>query len=78
MIWLCAKLAQRLQYRNRRWLGPFKGQAWRIGLMGASSTQNNVMLVLSALERLLLTQGVNLPAGAALAAASSSFQEMAA
>ncbi len=46
--------------------------------MGASSTQNNVMLVLSALERLLLTQGVNLPAGAALAAASSSFQEMAA
>ncbi len=51
-------------------LGPFKGQAWRIGLMGASSTPNNVMLVLSALERLLLEQGVKLPAGAALAAAN--------
>ena len=59
-------------------LGPFKGQAWRIGLMGASSTPNNVMLVLSALERLLLEQGVKLPAGAALAAANSSLQEAAA
>ena len=53
-------------------LGPFKGQAWRIGLMGASSTQNNVMLVLGALERLLIEQGVKLPAGAAQAAASAS------
>jgi aspartate aminotransferase-like enzyme len=39
--------------------------------MGASSTENNVMLVLSALERLLLEQGVKLPAGAALAAANA-------
>lgn len=56
-------------------LGPFKGQAWRIGLMGASSSENNVMLVLSALERLLLEQGVKLPAGAALAAANASAKE---
>ncbi len=55
-------------------LGPFKGQAWRIGLMGASSTENNVMLVLSALERLLLEQSVKLPAGAALAAANAARQ----
>ena len=31
-------------------LGPFKGKAWRIGLMGTSSTQRNVMLLLSALD----------------------------
>ena len=31
-------------------LGPFKGQAWRIGLMGYGSRQSNVTLVLAALE----------------------------
>src|SRR5208282_2339401 len=31
-------------------LGPFKGKAWRIGLMGHSSSERNVILVLSALE----------------------------
>ncbi|RMF42760.1 MAG: alanine--glyoxylate aminotransferase family protein [Planctomycetota bacterium] len=34
-------------------LGPFKGQAWRIGLMGSSSTRRNVLLVLAALETIL-------------------------
>jgi alanine-glyoxylate transaminase/serine-glyoxylate transaminase/serine-pyruvate transaminase len=34
-------------------LGPFKGKAWRIGLMGASSTRRNVILLLSALELIL-------------------------
>ena len=29
-------------------LGPFKGKAWRIGLMGHSSTRRNVTLVLGA------------------------------
>lgn len=38
-------------------LGPFKGKAWRIGLMGASSTQRHVMLVLTALENLLGLSG---------------------
>lgn len=56
-------------------LGPFKGQAWRIGLMGASSSENNIMLVLSALERLLISQNVKLPAGAALAAANAVARE---
>ncbi|MCC6512319.1 MAG: alanine--glyoxylate aminotransferase family protein [Pirellulaceae bacterium] len=51
-------------------LGPFKGQAWRIGLMGASSSQANVMLVLSALEQLLVEQGVAVERGAAQAAAA--------
>ena len=33
--------------------GPFKGTAWRIGLMGYSSRKENIVLLLSALERLL-------------------------
>ena len=50
-------------------LGPFKGKAWRIGLMGCSSTRRNVTAVLAALETLLGDQGVKLDRGAALAAA---------
>ena len=34
-------------------LGPFKGKAWRFGLMGSSSTEQNVTLVLAALEAIL-------------------------
>jgi alanine-glyoxylate transaminase/serine-glyoxylate transaminase/serine-pyruvate transaminase len=34
-------------------LGAFKGRIWRIGLMGYSSRQENVFLLLAALERLL-------------------------
>ncbi|HIC88638.1 MAG TPA: alanine--glyoxylate aminotransferase family protein [Anaerolineae bacterium] len=34
-------------------LGAFKGHVWRIGLMGYSSRRENVILLLSALERLL-------------------------
>jgi alanine-glyoxylate transaminase/serine-glyoxylate transaminase/serine-pyruvate transaminase len=50
-------------------LGPFKGKAWRIGLMGSSSTRRNVTAVLAALETILGDQGVTLDRGAALAAA---------
>ena len=38
-------------------LGPLKGKTWRIGLMGESSTTANVLLVLSALERVLPRYG---------------------
>ena len=51
-------------------LGIFKGKAWRIGLMGESSTQRNVLLVLSAFEKLLTQAGHNLEAGAGVHAAS--------
>jgi alanine-glyoxylate transaminase/serine-glyoxylate transaminase/serine-pyruvate transaminase len=50
-------------------LGPLKGQTWRIGLMGESSTAANVLLVLSALERVLPRCGHAVEAGAGLAAA---------
>lgn len=50
-------------------LGPFKGKAWRIGLMGHSSSKRNVLLVLSALQALLAEQGAATgnPVGAAAA-----------
>jgi alanine-glyoxylate transaminase/serine-glyoxylate transaminase/serine-pyruvate transaminase len=38
-------------------LGKFKGKAWRIGLMGYSSSRANVMLFLSALENILSANG---------------------
>ncbi len=54
-------------------IGPFKGKAWRIGLMGASSTRRNVTLVLSALETLLADAGFELERGAALAATANAY-----
>jgi alanine-glyoxylate transaminase / serine-glyoxylate transaminase / serine-pyruvate transaminase len=50
-------------------LGPLKGQAWRIGLMGHSSRRSNVTLVLSALETCLVDLNYRLEPGAALQAA---------
>lgn len=52
-------------------LGPFKGKAWRIGLMGDSSSRRNVTLVLAALENILRSEGYQLEPGAALSAASA-------
>ena len=54
-------------------LGPFAGKAWRIGIMGSSCTQRNVILVLGALESILGDMGVSVPKGAAIAAASEVF-----
>jgi alanine-glyoxylate transaminase/serine-glyoxylate transaminase/serine-pyruvate transaminase len=51
-------------------LGAFRGRVWRIGLMGESSTANNVLLCLAALEAVLLRQGVRLTPGAGTAAAA--------
>ncbi len=51
-------------------LGVFAGKAWRIGLMGESSNERNVMLVLSALEKLLIEAGHRVERGAAVHAAS--------
>jgi alanine-glyoxylate transaminase/serine-glyoxylate transaminase/serine-pyruvate transaminase len=54
-------------------LGPFQGKAWRIGIMGTSSTRRNVILVLAALESILSDLGLELPRGAALAAAGAAY-----
>jgi alanine-glyoxylate transaminase / serine-glyoxylate transaminase / serine-pyruvate transaminase len=54
-------------------LGPFKGKAWRIGLMGASSTRRNVTLLLGALETILGGTGAAVARGAALDAAAKAY-----
>lgn len=51
-------------------LGPFKSKAWRVGLMGESSTQRHVMLFLAALETILAKAWPGLAHGAALPAAA--------
>jgi alanine-glyoxylate transaminase / serine-glyoxylate transaminase / serine-pyruvate transaminase len=57
-------------------LGPFKGKAWRIGLMGSSSSERNILLVLAALETLLTEQKIKLEQGAGTAAASQALKKM--
>jgi alanine-glyoxylate transaminase / serine-glyoxylate transaminase / serine-pyruvate transaminase len=51
-------------------LGVFKAKIWRVGLMGAGSTENNVLLFLSALEKALRDEGYK-PKGSGVSAAAS-------
>jgi len=51
-------------------LGKFKGNAWRIGLMGASASRHHVSLCLTALSQALRAQGFT-PKGDALAASAA-------
>lgn len=57
-------------------LGPLKGKVWRIGLMGESSTEANVLTLLNALEALFLEGGWLSTPGAALQAASRVYGEV--
>ncbi len=54
-------------------LGPLAGRIWRIGLMGASSAPELVLLLLGALESALLAEGHAVPAGQGVAAAAAWF-----
>ena len=54
-------------------LGKFRGKLWRIGLMGNSCTECNVLLVLAALETLLDEQGVIKAEGKGVAAAQRAY-----
>lgn len=56
-------------------LGPLKGQIWRIGLMGHSSTEENVLRLLAALEKLLTAEGYKVESGAGVAAAIQSLRK---
>jgi len=51
-------------------LGIFSGKAWRIGLMGESANERNVMLVLNALEKLMIASGHSVAPGTAAHAAA--------
>jgi alanine-glyoxylate transaminase/serine-glyoxylate transaminase/serine-pyruvate transaminase len=53
--------------------GPVKGKIWRVGLMGHCSQKPNVLLFLSALEKVLQEQGHRTQAGAGVAAAIKSY-----
>jgi alanine-glyoxylate transaminase/serine-glyoxylate transaminase/serine-pyruvate transaminase len=57
-------------------LGKFKGNAWRIGLMGQSSSRRNVALCLTALGQALGARGWR-PRGDALAAAAAIYDNTA-
>jgi alanine-glyoxylate transaminase/serine-glyoxylate transaminase/serine-pyruvate transaminase len=51
-------------------LGAFKGKVWRVGLMGYTSRQTNVLTFLAALEQLLAEMGHKFQHGSAIAAAN--------
>lgn len=54
-------------------LGPLKDRIWRVGLMGTSSHENNVLTLLNALERILRQDGFQLAPGSGVEAASAVF-----
>ncbi len=54
-------------------LGPLAGKIWRVGLMGASCSRRNVMLLLTALEEALRGQGHAVTSGAGATAAGEVF-----
>jgi alanine-glyoxylate transaminase/serine-glyoxylate transaminase/serine-pyruvate transaminase len=51
-------------------LGPLAGKIFRVGLMGASSTPQIILLFLAAFEKVLAEAGCRLPRGAGAAAAA--------
>lgn len=57
-------------------LGQLKGKVWRIGLMGESSTEANVLTLLNALEALFLEGGWLSTPGVALQAASRVYSQV--
>ena len=56
-------------------LGAFKGKAWRIGLMGESSTRRHVTTALEALEKILHDEGAISQTGVAAAAAEAAYEQ---
>jgi alanine-glyoxylate transaminase/serine-glyoxylate transaminase/serine-pyruvate transaminase len=55
-------------------LGIFKGKVWRVGLMGAGSTENNVLLLMGALEKCLKDEGFK-PKDSGVSAAAAFYAE---
>jgi alanine-glyoxylate transaminase / serine-glyoxylate transaminase / serine-pyruvate transaminase len=51
-------------------LGPLAGRIWRVGLMGAGSTLANVLLFVTALERVLAAAGYRRPSASLAATAA--------
>ena len=56
-------------------LGALKGKIWRVGLMGHSSSEANVLYFLTALEQTLKEQGFEVPRGAGASAAKEVYSK---
>ncbi len=54
-------------------LGQIAGDVWRIGVMGGSAEESNVLALLSALERILPEEGYEVAYGAGVGAAQQAF-----
>jgi alanine-glyoxylate transaminase/serine-glyoxylate transaminase/serine-pyruvate transaminase len=67
-------LLQRYSLEIGGGLGELKGTTWRIGLMGETSREENVMLCLAGLGNVLADQGRKLDTSAALAAAAAVYR----
>ncbi len=68
-----SQLLERFDIEIGGGLGHLKGKVWRIGLMGESSTEANVLTLLNALEEIGIQNGwVSIP-GIALQAAASTY-----
>ena len=63
------ELLERFNMEVGAGLGPLAGKIWRVGLMGAGSTPQMLLLFLGALEAVLCSQGHRVPPGAGTAAA---------
>jgi alanine-glyoxylate transaminase/serine-glyoxylate transaminase/serine-pyruvate transaminase len=57
-------------------LGVLKGKIWRVGLMGYSSSEANVLYFLTALEQTLRDQGFEVPQGRGPTAAREVYQKV--
>ena len=57
-------------------LGPLAGKVWRIGLMGESSRQENVLAVLAAIEQALAKQGKAPRPGTSVSAALEAYAKV--
>lgn len=68
-----AELLRRFGIEIGGGLGPLKGKVWRIGLMGESSTEANVLTLLNALEEIGIRSGWVSPPGAGLQAAAHTY-----
>lgn len=71
-----AELLQRFRIEIGGGLGPLKGKVWRIGLMGESSTEANVLTLLNALEEIGIRSGWVSTPGAGLQAAAHTYSEV--
>lgn len=68
-----ARLRDDFQIEIGSAFGPLQGRIWRIGAMGFNAMKHKVLITLGALEAVLRTEGVAVPAGTAVDAALEAY-----